>query len=168
MFLWCSLALASTNIWLYHVLHDKSTLFSFQRTPLLFLRGFRLASRESASIWYLEAFALSRRNLKFFFEALASLALPGTLCFRCLLPTCNILHAFFFPVNTFLKYFLRRFHAANIPFLYWKTSDSLLTMTNLVPILRVKCEIGLARLRGRVYAPLAYVFPLAVVRFSCL
>ena len=60
-------AFASANIWLYHVLHDNLHCLVFKEHPP-FIRPFVKGFRESASIWYLSAFALSRRILNFFFS----------------------------------------------------------------------------------------------------
>ena len=63
-------AFASANIWLYHVLHDNLHCLVFKEHPWFSLEAFEKLFRESASIWYLGAFALSRRNLNFFFRSL--------------------------------------------------------------------------------------------------
>ena len=101
-------AFASANIWLYHVLHDNLHCLVFKEHPWFSLEAFEKLFRESASIWYLSAFALSRTFLKFFFRSShASLvsSLSAVLCSRCLPPTCIILHVFGCDVNTFLKFF---------------------------------------------------------------
>ena len=63
-------AFASANIWLYHVLHDNLHCLVFKEHPWFSLEAFEKLFRESASIWYLSAFALSRRNLNSFFRSL--------------------------------------------------------------------------------------------------
>ena len=105
-------AFASANIWLYHVLHDNLHCLVFKEHPWFSLEAFEKLFRESASIWYLSAFALSRTFLKFFFRSShASLvsSLSAVLCSRCLPPTWYIIHASFLSVNTFLKKFFRFF-----------------------------------------------------------
>ena len=62
-------AFASANIWLYHVLHDNLHCLVFKEHPWFSLEAFEKLFRESASIWYLGAFALSRRNSNFFFRS---------------------------------------------------------------------------------------------------
>ena len=69
-------AFASANIWLYHVLHDNLHCLVFKEHPWFSLEAFEKLFRESASIWYLSAFALSRRNFK---SALCALALRDDL-----------------------------------------------------------------------------------------
>ena len=106
-------AFASANIWLYHVLHDNLHCLVFKEHPWFSLEAFEKLFRESASIWYLSAFALSRTFLKFFFRSShASLvsSLSAVLCSRCLPPTWYIIHASFLSVNTFLKKFFDFFN----------------------------------------------------------
>ena len=110
-------AFASANIWLYHVLHDNLHCLVFKEHPWFSLEAFEKLFRESASIWYLSAFALSRRILNFFFEACGFIRslLSAVLCSRCLPPTCIILHAFGGDVNTFLKKFFDFFQCTQKP-----------------------------------------------------
>ena len=98
-------AFASANIWLYHVLHDNLHCLVFKEHPWFSLEAFEKLFRESASIWYLSAFALSRRILNFFFEACGFIRslLSAVLCSRCLPPTCNMILGSMFFVNSFLK-----------------------------------------------------------------
>ena len=67
----CCMMLSHPNIWLYHVLHDNLHCLVFKEHPWFSLEAFEKLFRESASIWYLSAFALSRRILNFFLKQLA-------------------------------------------------------------------------------------------------
>ena len=127
-------AFASANIWLYHVLHDNLHCLVFKEHPWFSLEAFEKLFRESASIWYLSASALSRtfRN-SFFRSSFASLvsSLSAVLCSRCLPPTWYIIHASFLSVNTFLKKFFDFFNVHKKPprgcvtadFSWWRHRD---------------------------------------------